>query len=103
MQNPGIYASQGISNGGFSDYNALQLELRRQYRGGFFGQINYTFATLETNSAGTAQNRFEAFMDNLRPELNTGRSVFHVTHVINARPSTSCRSARGRSSSTRAG
>ena len=30
MQNPGIYASQGLANGGFSDYNSLQLELRRQ-------------------------------------------------------------------------
>jgi len=84
MQNSGIYASQGISNGGFSDYNALQLELRRQYRNGFFGQINYTLSGTNTNSAGTAQNRFEAFMDNLRPELNTGRSVFHQTHVVNA-------------------
>ncbi len=84
MQNPGIYAAQGLSNGGFSDYNALQLELRRQYRNGFFGQLNYTFANTNTNSAGTAQNRFEAFMDNNRPELNTGRSVFHITHVVNA-------------------
>ena len=84
MQNSGIYAAQGISNGGFSDYNSLQLELRRQYRNGFFGQINYTLAQSKTNSAGTAQNRFEAFMDNLRPELNTGRSVFHQTHVVNA-------------------
>lgn len=84
MQNPAIYAAQAISNGGFSNYNALQLELRRQYRNGFFGQVNYTFANSKTDSAGTAQNRFEAFMDNLRPELNTGRSVFHVTHVVNA-------------------
>jgi len=84
MQNPAIYASQALSNGAFSDYNALQLELRRQYRNGFFGQINYTFSNTNTNSAGTAQNRFEAFMDNLRPELNTGRSVFNVTHVVNA-------------------
>ena len=84
MQNPGIYASQGLSNGGFSDYNSLQLELRRQFRNGFFGQVNYTFAERDTDSAGTGQNRFEAFMDNNRPELDTGRSVFHVTHVINA-------------------
>ena len=84
MQNPGIYASQGLANGGFSDYNSLQLELRRQFRNGFFGQINYTFANTETDSSGTAQNRFEAFMDNFRPELNTGRSVFHVTHAVSA-------------------
>jgi len=84
MQNPGIYASQAITNGGFSDYNSMQLELRRQFRNGLFGQINYTLANTNTDSAGTAQNRFEAFMDNARPQLNTGRSIFQVTHVINA-------------------
>jgi hypothetical protein len=82
MQNPGIYASQAIVNGGYSDYNALQMELRRQFRNGFFGQLNYTFSDTKTNSAGTAQNRLEAFMDRNRPELNTGRSTFHVTHII---------------------
>ena len=28
--------------------------------------------------------RFEPFLDNARPELNVGRSPFHVTHAINA-------------------
>jgi Carboxypeptidase regulatory-like domain/TonB dependent receptor len=84
MQNTGIYAAQGLANGGFSDYNSLQLELRRQFRSGFFGQLNYTFSDTNTDSAGTGQNRFEAFMDNARPGLNTGRSVFHVTHAIQA-------------------
>ena len=82
--NTGIYASQGIINGGFSDYNALQLELRRQFRDGLFAQVNYTYAVTNTDSAGTAQNRFEAFMDNSRPELNTGRSIFENRHVMNA-------------------
>ena len=84
MQNPGIYASQGLINGAFSDYNSLQFELRRQFRSGFFGQLNYTWADTNTDSSGTGQNRFEAFLDNNRPELNTGRSVFHVTHAIQA-------------------
>ncbi len=83
MQNPGIYSANAILNGGFSDYNALQLDLRRQYRNGFFGAVNYTFSNTKTDSTGTAQNRFEAFMDNSRPGLDTGRAVFHVTHVIN--------------------
>jgi hypothetical protein len=84
LQNPGIYSSNAILNGGFSDYNALQLELRRQFRNGFFAQVNYTFADSNTDSDGTGQNRFEAFMDNNRPSLNYGRSVFHNTHVMNA-------------------
>lgn len=83
MPNPGIYAAQAIGNGGFSDYHALQLQLTRQYRNGLFGDVNYTLSKTRTDSAGTAQNRFEAFMDNLRPELSTGRSFFHQTHVIN--------------------
>ena len=84
LQNPGIYSSNAIANGGFSDYNALQLELRRQFRNGLFAQVNYTLSDTYTDSDGTGQNRFEAFMDNNRPELNYGRSVFHNTHVINA-------------------
>ena len=56
--------------------------MRRRFHGGFFAQSNYTYSDTKTDSAGTAQNRFEAFMDNFRPELNTGRSVSHVTHVI---------------------
>ncbi|MDQ3418879.1 MAG: TonB-dependent receptor, partial [Acidobacteriota bacterium] len=84
FQNPGIYAANGISNGGFSDYNSLQIELRRQFRNGFFAQANYTLADTNTNSSGQGQNRFEAFMDNNRQGLNTGRSIFQVTHVMNA-------------------
>jgi hypothetical protein len=84
MQNGGIYASQAVSNGGFSDYNSLQLEARRRFKNGFFGQLNYTWSDTKTDSAGTAQNRFESFMDNNRPELGIGRSVFHNTHVVSA-------------------
>ena len=84
LQNPGIYSSNAIENGGFTDYNALQLELRRQFRNGFFGQVNYTYAHTKTDSDGTNQNRFEAFLDNNRPALSVGRSEFHNTHVMNA-------------------
>jgi hypothetical protein len=84
LQNPAIYSSNAIVNGGFSDYNALQLELRRQFRGGIFGQVNYTRAHTKSDSDGTGQNRFEALLDNSRPGLTVGRSNFHVTHVMNA-------------------
>ena len=83
MDNAGIYAATAVVNGGYSDYNAFQFDLRRQYRNGVAGQINYTWANTETDSAGTAQSRLEPFLDNARPELNVSRSEFHVTHVIN--------------------
>ena len=84
MDNPGIYAAQAMINGGYSNYNAFQFDLRRQYRGGVAGQLNYTWANTKTNSSGTAQNRVEPFLDRDRPELNETRSEFHVSHVINA-------------------
>ena len=84
MPNSGFYASQGIVNGAFTDYNALQLELRRRFRHGLFGQLNYTFSNTKTDSAGTAQNRVEAFLDSARPQLSTGRAQFHVTHIVQA-------------------
>jgi hypothetical protein len=52
LANPGIYVADLIENGGFSNYNALQLELRRQVPAGVLGQINYTFAKTRTNSLG---------------------------------------------------
>ena len=84
LRNPGIYVADLIHNGGFTNYNALQLELRRPLRNGVMGQINYTLAQSRANSAGTSEVRFEPFLDNARPELNEGRSQFHVTHVMNA-------------------
>jgi hypothetical protein len=84
LTNPGIYVADLIENGGFSNYNALQLELRRQLQAGVLGQINYTFAKTRTNSLGTTQQRFEPFLDNARPQLDEGRSEFHISHVMNA-------------------
>jgi len=84
FRNPGIYAADLIYNGGFSDYHAMQLELRRRLQGGLLGQINYTLAHTRSNSKGTSEVRFEPFLDNARPELDEGRSQFHVTHAINA-------------------
>jgi len=84
LRNPGIYVADLIENAGFSNYNALQLELRRQLQAGVLGQINYTFSKTRTNSLGTSQERFEPFLDNARPQLDEGRSEFHISHVMNA-------------------
>jgi hypothetical protein len=84
LRNPGIYVADLIENDGFTNYNALQLELRRPLRNGVMGQVNYTLAQSRANSAGTSEIRFEPYLDNARPELNTGRSPYHVTHAMNA-------------------
>ena len=80
--NPGIYAADLILNGGSTDYHAFQGEIRRRLSNGVFGQLNYTFSKVLTNSAGTAQSRLEPFIDNARPNLERTRAEFDVTHVL---------------------
>jgi hypothetical protein len=82
--NPGIYSAQLTTNGGKTDYHGLQLEVRRRFSSGLYLQANYTFSKTLTNSTGTAQNRFEPFLDNNRPELDNRRADFDVTHILNA-------------------
>ncbi|HMV48068.1 MAG TPA: TonB-dependent receptor, partial [Blastocatellia bacterium] len=84
LPNSGIYSGQLTANGGQSNYHALQTELRRRFKNGILGQMNYTFSKVLSNSTGTAQNRFEPYLDNNRPELEKRRADFDVTHVLNA-------------------
>ena len=85
LPNAAIYAAEYMSNTSFQDYDALQLELRRQFRHGIFGQINYTLSETRSDSIGSdSQNRIEPFLDNGRPQLDAGHSIYHNAHVINA-------------------
>ncbi|MCX6538930.1 MAG: carboxypeptidase-like regulatory domain-containing protein [Acidobacteria bacterium] len=84
-QNGGIYQAAVTKNDGWQNYNALQVELRRQYRNGFMAQVNYTFSHTTANSTGgTSQSRFEPYLDNARPQLDAGRSAYNITHLVNA-------------------
>jgi hypothetical protein len=81
--NTGIYAADLILNGGKTDYHSFQSEVRRRFKGGIFGQLNYTFSKVLSNTPGTTQARFEPFIDNDRQGLEKTRADFDVTHVIN--------------------
>jgi hypothetical protein len=82
--NPGIYVADLILNGGKTDYHSFQGEIRRRFSNGVFGQMNYTFSKVLTNSPGTAQSRLEPYIDNARPELERIRAEFDITHALNA-------------------
>ena len=82
--NGGIYSSVGVTNLGWQNYNGLQIELRREMRQGITGGFNYTRAHTRANGGGNAQNRLEAYLDNNRPQLDEARSVWNITHMINA-------------------
>lgn len=81
--NPAIYAADLILNGGRTDYHSFQTEIRRRFKSGIFGQLNYTFSKVLSNTPGTSQSRFEPFLDNARQGLEKTRADFDVTHVLN--------------------
>ena len=87
-QNMGILDLLG--NLGESNYNALQVELRRRFSNGLLLQANYTFQkTLDNISPGNAginsedQTRVAPFLDNQNQHLDYGRADYDQTHVFN--------------------
>jgi hypothetical protein len=83
LANPNAGVVDLLLNGARSNYNSLQVELRRRFASGFYFQANYTFQKSLTNGQGTGQTRFEPLLDNGRPELEYARADFDQTQVFN--------------------
>jgi hypothetical protein len=81
-RNPNSYASDVLGNYSYSDYHALQAELRRRSAKGVSFQINYTFGKVLTDFGGSQAN-FNAYLDNAQPQLEKMRADFDITHTIN--------------------
>lgn len=72
-----------LTNGSRSNYNALQVDLRRRFSQGLSLNANYTFSKSLTNGVGTGQTRFEPFLDINQQELEYARADFDQTHKFN--------------------
>ena len=81
--NPNTFVGDVVGNHSSSEYDALQLEVRRAWRAGFTAQFNYTWAQVLTDFAGS-QSNFAAYFDNAQPELELMRPGFDITHTLNA-------------------
>ena len=81
--NPNAFVSDVVGNNAYSQYNALQFELRRAWRSGFTGQFNYTWGRVVTNFSGT-QSNFRGLFDNDQSELEIMRPDYDITHTLNA-------------------
>jgi hypothetical protein len=82
LPNPNAFVADVVANNAFSNYNALQIELRRRYRDGFTGQFNYTFGKALTNFSGT-QSNFRGYFDNAQQHLEVLRPDYDITHTFN--------------------
>jgi hypothetical protein len=90
LENPNAGPVDLLDNGAYTDYNSLQVELRRRFSQGFLLQANYTFSKALTTSQGSVanpsnntQNRFDPFLDILNPDLEFSRALTDQTHVFN--------------------
>jgi carboxypeptidase family protein/TonB-dependent receptor-like protein len=80
--NPQAGAVDFIGNGSFSNYNALQAEIRRRLRNGVYFQSNYTFSKGFTDFDGSDSN-FAALLDLEKgTALEKKRITNDVTHIF---------------------
>ena len=80
--NPEAGAVDFIGNGSFSNYNALQAEIRRRLRSGVYFQANYTFSKGFTDFDGSDSN-FSALLDLEKgTALEKKRITNDVTHIF---------------------
>ena len=90
LPNPNTGVADFLQNAAVSDYNGLQVELRRRFAHGLLVQANYTFSknltnsqSAQTNGTGDTQNRFDPLLDNLNPDLEYSRALSDQTHKFN--------------------
>ena len=90
LPNPNTGVVDFLGNSGRSNYNSLQVELRRRFANGLLVQGNYTFSKnltntqgVQTNASNDAQNRFDPLLDNSNPDLEYSRALTDQTHRFN--------------------
>jgi hypothetical protein len=94
--NPLALGTNTISNGAYSSYNALQIDVRRRLTSSLQFQANYTYSKVLSDVAGDGQTRFEPFLDFGNNALEKARAPFDLTHAIKANGSYTLPYGKGR-------
>ncbi|HEX3086988.1 MAG TPA: hypothetical protein VHP99_20785, partial [Pyrinomonadaceae bacterium] len=84
LANPNAQVANVTTNGGLFRFNALQLEIRRRFSGGFSYQVNYSFQKTLADSTQDTQQSVDPYLDNANQKLNYARPTYDRTHTINA-------------------
>ena len=96
LPNPSTYVADYVGNGAWSNYNALQVEIRRRYTNGFDFQANYTYSKALTDYEGSSTN-FLGLLDlTLGDEVEKRRANNDLTHVFHANSGYELPLGRGR-------
>lgn len=82
--NANAFVTDFIGNSSFSNYNALQAEIRKRLRHGVYIQANYTYSKAFTDFDGS-QSNFSGLLDLSKGVvLEKRRSSQDVTHIFKA-------------------
>ncbi len=80
--NPNALSSVYLDNFSNSEYNSLQLEVRRRLKQGLAYQVNYVYSRWLSDAGGLDQNRFEPFLDINNTKLERSRPPTDLTHQL---------------------
>lgn len=84
LPNPNTYVADFVGNNSFSNYNALQAEIRQRLRHGIDFQVNYTWSKSFTDFEGSQAN-FAGLLDLTEGNAKEKRrGVNDLTHVFKA-------------------
>jgi hypothetical protein len=80
VANPNAAGATVLTNGSYSNYNSLQVELRRRFSKGLQLQANYTFSKSLADSDGGGQSTNESYRTLRNLRLDYHRTGFDQTH-----------------------
>jgi hypothetical protein len=80
LANPNASFARALTNGGYSNYHSLQVELRRRMTKGLQLQGSYTLSKALTNSDGGGQSTLEQYRTFRDLLLDKHRAGFDQTH-----------------------
>lgn len=72
-----------LKNGSKYRYNAMQIDLRKQFSKSFYFQGNFTWQKTLTDSIGTTQQLVDTILDLQNPQLEYTRADYDTSRIFN--------------------
>jgi hypothetical protein len=80
VANPNAAFARALTNASYSNYNSLQVEVRRRMSRGLMLQANYTFSKALSDGTGNSQSTLETYRTIRNVALDKTRSDFDQRH-----------------------
>lgn len=82
LQNANFTRVDAVNNGGYSDYNSLQMQFQRRMTRGLQALLSYTWAKSLDTASDESNNSFQAPAARLSPSSDRGPSSFDIRHAF---------------------